>query len=462
MCALFPRGLRARLVVTSAAISVVVLGVVLAGLYVAVAVQLRSAVDDTLIARLDDLTTAVSSGDPNVIAADPYAQVIGSDGRVLARSAATPTTPLADPAQLRATARSGRPVLTESLPGMNGLALLRVRAAGVRGDLVVAATSLEAVEAARTRTLLLLAAGLPVLVLALAAGVGVVVRAAMHPVRVLTREAEAISVTDLDRRLPEVPGRDEIAELSRTLDAMLQRLATSVERERAFVDDASHELRTPLAVLMGELELALTSDDPDEIRQGVQVAHRESRRLAALAQDMLVLARERAGGPPAGTVLDLRSLASGAVRRLQPLTATVIRVEDASAGGAAVRVVGDRDRLERVLLNIINNAVEAGAGQVSVRVGQDRQEAVLDVSDDGPGFPLAFLPHAFERFRRADPARTRTGHVGSGLGLAIVGVIVRGHGGEVTADNLSVLGGARVVVRLPVAASDHAAADGVA
>jgi two-component system, OmpR family, sensor kinase len=453
MSAVFPGSLRTRLVVLSTGVCSLVLIICLGAVYLAVALQMRAAVDRTVAGRLDDLVSAWDSGDTAVIDADPLAQVIDVDDRVLVRSAAAPEIPLAQVAKLRRAARVGSALVVDDVENVDDPVLLRARAVGDGGSLlIVAGESLAAVEAARTRTLQTLLLAVPLLIAVLTIGVAWVVGATMRPVRRLTREAEAISVTDLSRRLTPVPGRHEIAELARTFDAMLARLALSVERERAFVDDASHELRTPLAVLMGELELAESLDDPEEMRHGIQVARSEAEHLAALARDLLVLARERSGRPGTATVtVDLLSLARSVVQRLKARGDVVFSVE-----GTAATVEGDPERLQRALLNVVNNATDAGAAHVLIHVSAGPDVAEVVVLDDGPGFAPSFLPHAFERFSRADRARTRGARVGTGLGLAIVAAIVRGHGGQVRADNDSELGGARVVVTLPtVRSSTH-------
>ena len=446
MSRMLPGSLRTRLVVFSTGVCCLVLIACLGAVYLAVALQMRAAVDRTVTGRLDDLVSAWNSGDTTVVYADPLAQVIGPDDRVLVRSTAAPATPLAPVAKLRRAARVGSALVVDD-DVVDDPVLLHARTAGDGGGvLLVAGESLAAVEAARTRTLQTLLLALPLLIAVLTIGVAWVVGAAMRPVRRLTREAEAISVTDLSRRLTPVPGRHEIAELARTFDAMLARRAQSVERERAFVDDASHELRTPLAVLMGELELAESLEDPEQMRHGIQVARSEAERLAALARDLLVLARERSGRPGAVSVaVDLLVLARSVVDRLASAPGGPVSVE-----GVTSWVEGDPDRLQRALLNVVANARDAGAGHILIRVGADADQAEVEVLDDGPGFAASFLPHAFERFSRPDRARTRGARVGTGLGLAIVAAIVRAHGGQVRADNDSELGGARVVISLPV------------
>jgi signal transduction histidine kinase len=260
------------------------------------------------------------------------------------------------------------------------------------------------------------------------------------------RSAAAISSVETDRRLPAVPGNDEIARLARTLDGMLGRLRVAFERERAFVDDASHELRTPIAVLRGEIELALSAlGEPAEVERSLVAALGETERLTRLAEDLLLLARERAGSLVIRREpVDLLELAAGEARRLGPVLGPRMEVL-----GETVVVDGDPDRLRQVLTNLLHNSAAAGARTVQVRVTSDATTTALEIADDGPGFPPAVIDSAFERFVRGDNART-PGSSGAGLGLAIVRAVAAAHGGTVEARNGEPLGGAVITARLPL------------
>ena len=257
-----------------------------------------------------------------------------------------------------------------------------------------------------------------------------------------------ISASGPEERLPVPPARDELRRLGQTLNEMLARLETTLERERRFVDDASHELRTPLALHKTELELALRyGRGEEELRAAIASALEEVDRLIQLAEDLLVVARSgegglaivrRAGGRrraarDGGERFDARVVESG--RDL-----AVVEAE-------GLRVNGDRLRLEQALTNMVDNAFRHGEGEVRLWA-VDKDEAVeLHVGDRGAGFPPDFLPHAFERFSRADPARARGG---SGLGLAIVEAIARAHRGRAGAVN-DPGGGADVWIEIPAA-----------
>jgi signal transduction histidine kinase len=230
--------------------------------------------------------------------------------------------------------------------------------------------------------------------------------------------------------------RDEISRLGETLNAMLGRIEGGVLRERRFVADASHQLRTPLALLTTGLELALgRARSPDELRTALASAAESTARLSRLAEDLLLLARADDGRVPLKTeeadVADLvEQVASrfGARVDAEPLVANV-----------------DPLRVEQALINLVDNAVRHGGGEVTLTAARRNGTLELHVLDEGAGFPDGFLARAFERFSRADPGRAD----GSGLGLAIVETIAQAHGGEAHAANRSG-GGADVWLALPL------------
>ncbi len=431
--------------------SAVALLALLVGLYVVVTGQLQATVDAGLAARSADLQRSVDTEGAQVIAAETYAELY--DGAVVQVS---PALRGSDPLvpDLGQVPTSGSLLLTRELAVRAGREDLELRVLARTlpgGRVLTVGASLQPQKEVAERLLVGLAVTGPMLLLLVAGAVRGAVRSALRPVGSLTREAGRISAAEDTRRLlPAVPGSDEIALLASTLNAMLSRLSVAFERERAFVDEASHELRTPVAVLRGEIELALSDlDDRAGVETSLRAALTESERLSRLAEDLLVLARGRTGGLVLRVdTLDVDVLLHDTARRLG--RAIEIRVEVADD---AHRWSGDRDRLEQVLTNLVVNAAAAGSGVVLLRaevIGGDSGAArrlVLSVQDDGPGFAPDFAPLAFERFSRADPARTRSG--GAGLGLALVAAIVHAAGGTVAAGNDSALGGAAVRVRLP-------------
>jgi signal transduction histidine kinase len=307
--------------------------------------------------------------------------------------------------------------------------------------------SADSVLKARTRMVQLILIAAPLLIAGVVLAGWRTVRAALAPVDRMTREAESISTLDSEARLSAMPGDDELARLARTLDKMLERLRVAFGRELGFVDDASHELRTPIAVMRGELELAraaATAGDVTGLDRALRAASIENERLARLAEDLLLLARQRSGTLVVRTSqVDLLDLCYAEARRLGPVLGLNITV-----AGEPVVCRGDEDRLRQVLANLLQNARAAGATQAVVRCLDTGSRVELSVSDDGPGFPPAVITSVFDRFVRADDARGRAAG-GAGLGLAIVRAIAGAHGGGVSAHNGPPLGGATVMLRLP-------------
>jgi len=280
-----------------------------------------------------------------------------------------------------------------------------------------------------------------------AAAVWLLAGAALRPVRRMAREASTISLTQTGRRLPQPSGRDEIAELGSTLNAMLTRIEDTIVHERAFIDDAAHELRTPLAVLRGELELtAREPGDEEAVVAGLASALEETDRLTRLTTDLLTLARADAGQltpHPAST--DLLG-ASRALAGHLPLREGVrIDVQGESTDAAT-----DPDWFAQIVTNLVANANRCAATTIQLTAGTEAGHARLIVADDGPGFPPGLLPHVFDRFARGDQARGRADG-GTGLGLAITASLVHAQAGTITADNGPPLGGAVVTVDLPLA-----------
>jgi two-component system, OmpR family, sensor kinase len=272
-----------------------------------------------------------------------------------------------------------------------------------------------------------------------------VAAAALRPVERMRRRAAELT-GEAEGRLPVPPSRDEISRLGDTLNAMLGRLQAVLARERSFVSDASHELRTPLAILRTELELALRGDSTKlELQDAVRSAAEETERLNQLADDLLVIARSDQGRLPVRPAeLDARELLESVAHRFAARARAEERTLCAEAPDG-LTLTADRARLEQALANMVDNALRHGDGDVVLTAARDDGRMLLHVRDHGPGFPVDFLPAAFERFSRADEARSRGG---TGLGLAITSAVARAHGGEARASNRDG-GGADVWLDLP-------------
>lgn len=295
--------------------------------------------------------------------------------------------------------------------------------------LVVVGQNLEARDEALSGLKSQLALGLPLgLVLVCLAGY-LATAGALRPVKAMTRRAREISAGDAGAQLP-VPGtRDEIADLGTTLNDMLARLHAGLERERAFVADASHELRTPLTTIGVELDVALrTATTPAEYRSALETAAQENRRIAALAEDLLVLARADQGRlPMRPETVDVGVLVRAAGERIKA-RAEAERVLVGIEVDEDLFAVADELRLAQLLDNLTDNALRYAHAKVTLRAHSAGDDLLLHVSDDGWGFPPDFAPRAFDRFSVADAARAGT-H--AGLGLAIVAAIAKAHGWQV-------------------------------
>jgi heavy metal sensor kinase len=450
--------IRLRLTLAFAAAMALVLGAVGAFLYVRLGVALEEQLDETLQVRADALTPLVQERDGRIAGGgagarddETVVQVLRPDGTVLGALPTSAAAPLTSAAELER-ARDGSAFLErESLPMLAGEpARLLVRPVVDDGEtlfLVVGASLEDRAEALAGLLAQLLVAGPLALLLATGAGY-LLAGAALGPVEAMRRRAEDVSSERTGQRLPLPAARDEIHRLGETLNAMLERLEAGIARERRFVADASHELRTPLALLRTELELALRRPRPlEELEQALASALEEVDRVTRLAENLLVLARSDDGRLPLRRApLAASDLLEAVARRFAARAAAEgrgIEVSESANGS----VVADRLRLEQALGNLVDNALRHGTGTVRLEARRSDGQLELSVSDEGGGFPLSFLPHAFERFARADEAR---GGGSTGLGLAIVQAIARAHDGTAQAANGPSGSGAVVSMTLPV------------
>lgn len=443
--------LRLRLTLVFALAMAVVLAGVGAFLYVRLGDSLLEQVDESLAARADTLAAAVRGGEAEQTlegSEEEFAQVLTPDGDVIA---ATPgfEAPLLLPGQRAAAADGGLVTETDvSPPGEDESEPARLLVLPVEQGLIVAGASLEDRADALDGLLAQLLVGGP-LALLLASGAGYLLAgAALRPVEAMRHRAAEVSAETSAERLPLPEARDEIHRLGATLNAMLDRLDAGLRRERRFVAQASHELRTPLALLRTELDLALRRPRKrDELESALRSASEEVDRLARLAEDLLLLASTEEGRLPLRpSRFELRELLHGVARRFAARAAAAGRTIELGPA-AEGEMEGDRLRLEQALGNLVDNALSHGGGQVRLDATSENSRVVLRVSDEGEGFPPAFLARAFERFSRADAARTRHG---AGLGLAIVDAVARAHGGEALACNRAD-GGAEVAIAVPSA-----------
>ncbi|MDQ2755320.1 MAG: ATP-binding protein [Actinomycetota bacterium] len=427
-------------------------------------VGLDGAVDTTLRARADVLSAQVGSpsgvGFQDAGAAgllppnEALAQLISANGTVLDSSEGAREV-LLTPAQL-SQAQGGPLSLTSVLAGGSVRLLAQpVPGAGTRSQVLVVGTSrdLSVAALARARTLFLIAG--PLMVTASLVGAWMLAGATLRPVDRMRRQADAITAGDLGAALTVPATRDEVARLGATMNALVQRLQVALSQQRDLVADAGHELRTPLTLLRAELELAIRPHRRhEELVESVTDAVGDVDRLTRLTDDLLLLATADAIDTPVRREpvrIDslVREVVEQVRRRSLAEGVPTARLDLEPTGPLLVTVeAGD---IVRVVTNLLDNALRyapaASCVGVCVHAAEDPPTVVLDVTDLGPGFPPAFLPHAFERFRRADAARSE-GPGGTGLGLSIVASLVHQHGGTVSAYNRP-SGGAHVQVRLP-------------
>jgi two-component system OmpR family sensor kinase len=286
-----------------------------------------------------------------------------------------------------------------------------------------------------------------------AAGVGLVVlligtilawrlaRRILQPVAAVRTTAEAISGSDLTRRIP-VIGHDEISRLAGTFNRLLGRLERAFLTQRAFVDDAGHELRTPITIIRGHLELM--DDDPEERQKTVRLVTDELDRMARIVNDLLMLAKAEQLDFLDMEVVDVKALTEAVHAKATALAPRRWEIERAAQG----RVVGDRQRLTQALVQLAQNATRHTVEGDLVALGSaiSNGEARFWVRDTGPGIRLEDQKRIFERFSRgADGRRSE----GAGLGLAIVRAIAVAHGGRVDVESQPGHG-ATFTVRIPV------------
>ncbi|MFE4771952.1 sensor histidine kinase [Streptomyces sp. NPDC056713] len=387
--------------------------------------------------------------------AERVAQVLAPDGRLLAFTDGAGRSPLADVAQTRAATRKDIE-FTASVQDQH-YRMLAVPATNDDNKVVVvvgASTRVADAATAHTRDALLL--GGPPAVLAAGLGAYWLAGSALRPVDHMRRRLAEITEQDTGARLEAPATHDEIATLAATMNDVLDRLAEALAQQRGFAADAGHELRTPLTALKAELELAgQPGRTKEELIAAVAATAQDTDRLIRLSEDLLLLSRTDEGRPlvrpePLAPAELLAAAARSAASRAATLSVRVrLRTDD------GVRLLADPDRLRQAVDNLLDNALRyAPQGSdvdvsLTVHGSQADARAVIEVRDHGPGFPPAFLAHAFERFRRADAARSRPGG-GAGLGLAIVRSIAQAHGGTAAADNAPG-GGARVRLELPLA-----------
>lgn len=310
------------------------------------------------------------------------------------------------------------------------------------------AASLRTVEAASSALLVVLVGGGALSVL-LAALIGwLSAGRALKPLDVITQTALQITrADDLSRRIPIQDPNDEVGRLAVAFNETLERLERLFNAQRRFLADVSHELRTPLTAIRGNVDLLqrLGGANPESLRD----IRSETERMTRLVGDLLVLAQADSGHLPLERKpVDLDGLLLEVCREVQVLAG---QVHVAVGEIDQARVIGDRDRLKQVILNLVTNAIKytPPGGRVTLGLARVQHWARLTVSDTGIGLPAEELPRIFDRFYRVDKARSRA-QGGAGLGLSIAQRIVQMHGGRIEAASEGPNKGATFSVWLPL------------
>lgn len=429
----------------------------------------EQSLDTTLTARADQIISELGTGSSSLEGAHPrryglgsangiFSQLLTTNGTVVASPRPLASRPLATPQQSRSAAHTplffDRDVNLHA-PAEPGSEALRVLVTPTHRAGVVLAVAVSRDVADKTvqrATNQLFVLGGIVLILT-APGAWWLTRAALRPVERMRAQVAALRPADADTGLAVPRTRDEIARLGQTFNDLVGRLHAALARERAFVADAGHELRTPLTVLKSELELARRPGrSRDELAEAVEIAADETDRLVRLTERLLTLSRDADTEPVAAQPFDLDSVTDAAVAAATP-RAVDRQLRIVRSAAAPLRATGDADRIRQAIDNLLDNAIRYAPPNTTIDVAVHSDDGMtrLSVRDHGAGFEPQFIPHAFDRFTRADHSRgdsqpSESGN--SGLGLAIVRSIMTLHGGTASAANHPD-GGAVLTLRWP-------------
>jgi signal transduction histidine kinase len=441
---------RFRITALAAVVVLVLLVATGIGLIVAQRRLLVANLDDTLGRHADNLAALVAAGGvPATLAStddDTISQIVNDRGQVVA---ATPgITGIPALADLPPGGRNQTFGVVDDLPiDDDTFRVLSRRADGRTGPVVIhVAGSLDDVNDSTEVLTTLVTVAVPVVVAVLGGLVWWLVGRTLRPVEAIRAEVADIDGSDLHRRVPRPGSGDEIDELARTMNAMLDRVEDASIHQQRFVADASHELNSPLTRIRSELEVDLAHPEEADLAATHNSVLEETTGLQRLVADLLHLARSDAGA--AVVRHDPVDLDDIVLRQAQRLRAeSDLEVDASGVTGAQVR--GHREQLARAIGNVADNAARHAASVVTFEVGERDGHALVAISDDGTGIPPEHRERVFERFGRVDAAR-RGASGGTGLGLAITRDIVHHHGGTVGVDP-DHHPGARIVISLPVA-----------
>lgn len=448
-------GIRARM--ATFATAVVALTLILSGFVLVALVHqsLIAGLDDTQMARAQNVAAQAAKGIHGRITSSPkqnsLVQVLDSTGKVIA---ATANIEGEDPVLGHAPAKRHptTSILSDSPLDTGGE--FRVLAQPVKlkdgPGWIYIANSLSQVDTATSSLTTLFAVGLPLVLFVVGFVVWRAVTQALRPVEQIRRRASAIGAEDLSQRLPVPSSRDEIARLTATMNQLLDRLETAASRQKQFIGDASHELRSPLTALRAQVEVAMAHPDESNSEHLLHVIRDQVARMTMLTEDLLFLAQSTETNPMTlAAPVDLDELVLAEVHRQREIGVLTVTLDAI----AAARVPGSQRDLSRVLRNLTDNAREHAHTEIVLSLSTQNGVAEIIVVDDGEGVPAADRERLFDRFTRLDNARPRSSTgAGFGLGLAIARQIVGNHHGSLTAhDRPDGKRGAMFLIRIPLA-----------
>jgi two-component system OmpR family sensor kinase len=442
---------RARLTAWYVAVLAVTLIVFELGVYAALSGVLHDNVDDTLVSAIEVTTTSLSNdiGEGQSRSEAARATVDEISSRLVAVAVFDQSGELmasrdwADDVRPTLPADSQIPqdeprlydVIDDDDRVRVGIRRVRVRA-DIAPFVVHVSTPLELLEDDLEDIRTVLLSSIPV-VLLIAGGAGwFMARKSLHPVMLMADRARAIGATNLDQRLPVANPRDELGRLANTFNELLSRVSKAFTQQRQFMADASHELKTPLATIRAATDVTLQqrTRSEDEYRDALRMITDQAQRLSRIVEDMFTLARADAGHLPLRQTSFYIDDMLADVATTSSLRGAARDVQITFTGPSDVACVGDEHLIRRLVDNLVDNAIRyspAGAA-VDITLEHVGQVARISITDRGPGIPAESWPHIFERFYRADVARSRGSSAegsGAGLGLAIARWVAEAHGG---------------------------------
>jgi heavy metal sensor kinase len=453
------RSLRVRLTIWYVVLLAVILAAFSTGVYFAMRQNLYGNLDDSVDIRAQTLSSAITfDPSPHLSQADAptdregesFVIVFNSDGKISFNNRKSIGILIDDAAVQKALSGT---LIRDNVQSLSGS--LRVLTQPIERDgRTVGALQLGLSEGdvrdTLNQLLLIIAIAYPLTLLVASAGGVFLAGRALAPIDRLSGVARRITAEDLHQRIDLDLPDDEVGRLAHTLNDMIARLDEAFTRQRRFTADASHELRTPLTVIKGQTEVALQRDrDVESYKKVLQSVNGQVDRMIRMSASLLTLARADAGQIPMATEpTDIERIVGDAAEQMR-VAADANEIELQVSPGPSVRTLADGDLLLQLMLNLLDNAVKYTPRYGLIRVGWSVADGHVEirVSDTGPGIAAQHLPRIFDRFYRADEARSHP-NGGAGLGLSISRWIAEAHGGSITAVSTSG-NGTTFTVRLP-------------